>query len=108
MCSLCGVLGGRGHWTESTSTPEAFASRLDATTRRRERQERTGIANRILTHYGLTLKDWGGSSYILSTKTGRTVIVDNLSEIWIAAEALTQGECDPLDEGLLADLGTGR
>ena len=27
MCSLCGVLGGRGHWTESSSSPEAFASR---------------------------------------------------------------------------------
>ena len=107
MCSLCGVLGGRGHWTESASTPEAFTSRPDPTTRRRERQARTQIANRVLTHYGLSLKDWNGSSYILSTKTGRTVIVDNLSEVWIAAEALVHGECDPLDEGLLAELRAG-
>ena len=75
--------------------------------RKTERQTRTAIANRILKHYGLTLKDWSGASYILSTKTGRTVIVDNLSEIWIAAEALTHGECDPLDEGLLAELRSG-
>jgi len=108
MCSLCGVLGGRGHWTESASTPEAFASRLDASTRRRERQQRTAIANRVLAHYGLALKDWSGSSYILSTRTGRTDIVDNLSEMWIAAEALTRGECDPLDESLLAGLRAGR
>ena len=82
-------------------------ARLDATTRRRERQERTAIANRVLRHYGLTLKDWSGASYLLSTKTGRTVIVDNLSEIWIAAEMLTDRECDPLDDGLLADLRAG-
>jgi len=105
MCSLCGVLGGRGHWTESGSTPEAFASRLDATTRRRERQQRTQIANRILRHYGLNLRDWSGASYILSNKTGRTAIVNNLSEVWIAAEGLVKDPCDPLDEALIADLG---
>jgi len=105
MCSLCGVLGGRGHWTESASTPEAFASRHDATTRRRERQQRTQIANRVLKHYGLSLSDWSGASYILANRTGRTAIVNNLSEVWIAAEDLTRSECDPLDETLIADLG---
>ena len=108
MCSLCGVLGGRGHWTESASTPEAFASRLDVTTRRRERQQRTQIANRILKHYGLNLSDWSGASYILSNRTGRTAIVNNLSEIWIAAEDLAKAECDPLDASLINDLIAAR
>ena len=104
MCSLCGVLGGRGHWTESSSTPEAFASRQEEVTRRRERQERIRLANRILGHYGLKLADFSGGSYVLSTRTGRSKIVDNITEVWIAAEAMTGRECDPLDSQLLGSL----
>ena len=104
MCSLCGVLGGRGHWTESSSSPEAFASRQEAVTRRRERQERTRLANRVLQHYGLILSDFSGGSYVLSTRTGRSKIVDNITEVWIAAEAMTARDCDPLDPALLAGL----
>ncbi len=104
MCSLCGVLGGRGHWTESSSSPEAFASRQEATTRRRERQERTRLANRVLQHYGLKLSDFSGGSYVLSTRTGRSKIVDNITEVWIAAEDMTGRACDPLDPALLAGL----
>ena len=39
MCSLCGVLGGRGHWTDKSSHPEAFRGGAE-TTRQRERQMR--------------------------------------------------------------------
>ncbi len=104
MCSLCGVLGGRGHWADSASTPEAFASRFEQTTRRRERQERTRLANAVLGHYALSLADWSGASYVLSNRTGRTALVDNLTELWAAAEDLTGKKCDPLDEGLIAGL----
>ena len=104
MCSLCGVLGGRGHWTDSSSTPEAFASRLEQTTRYRERQERTSLANAVLGHYGLKLADWGGASYVLSNRTGRTALVENLTELWAAADDLAGTPCDPLDEGLIAGL----
>ncbi len=104
MCSLCGVLGGRGHWTESSSSPEAFASRQEEVTRRRERQARIRLANRILGHYGLKLTDFGGGAYVLSTRTGRSKIVDNITEVWIAAEDMTGRGCDPLDQALLAGL----
>lgn len=104
MCSLCGVLGGRGHWTESSSSPEAFASREADVTRRRERQERIRLANRILGHYGLKLTDFSGGAYVLSTRTGRSKIVDNIAEVWIAAEDMTGRGCDPLDPSLLAGL----
>ena len=104
MCSLCGVLGGKGHWTDSSTTPEAFRSRSEATTRRRERQERTRLANAVLKHYGLTLADWAGASYVLSTRTGRKVLVDNLAEVWAAAESLGKTSCDPLDDTLLTAL----
>jgi hypothetical protein len=103
MCSLCGLLGGRGHWTDSAANPEAFRGRAE-TTRRRERQERTRLVNAVLGHYGLALSEWAGTSTVLRTRTGRTALVENLSELWAAAEGLTGKPCDPLDETLLSAL----
>ena len=103
MCSLCGVLGGRAHWTDSAGHADAFPNRVE-TTRRAERQHRTRLANTVLGHYGLTLSDWTGASYVLRTRTGRTAMVENLTELWSAAEDLTGRPCDPLDETLLARL----
>lgn len=104
MCSLCGVLGGRGHWSDSSSSPEAFRTRLDVMTRRGERQARTRLVNKVLEFYGLTLSDWAGTSYVLTSRTGRTVLVENLTELWAAAEDLGKQPCDPLDETLLTKL----
>jgi len=104
MCSLCGVLGGRGHWTESASNPEVFQSRRQHHTWHRERQERVRLVNRILHHYNLTLSDWTGSSYILRSRTGRSAMLANLSELWMQAEKLGNKSCDPLADDLLAAL----
>ncbi len=104
MCSLCGVLGGRGHWTESAANPDAFPERATGVPRRAERQARARLCQPILRHHGLTLAEWGGQAYILKSATGRTELVDNLSELWAAAERLTGRPCDPLDEDLLASL----
>ena len=104
MCSLCGILGGRGHWTESTSNPGAFGSRTNSMTVRRERQARTKLANTVLAHYRLKLVDWPPSNYILHDAKGRSVLVSNLSELWSAAESVLDEACDPLDESLLSSL----
>ena len=104
MCSLCGMLGGKGHWTETSTIPEAFGSRLEPTTRGRERQQRTRLVNAVLSHYGLSLSDWSGASYTLSGQTGQTALVANLTEMWAAAERIGKKPCDPLDEGLIAGL----
>ena len=103
MCSLCGVLGGRGHWTDRSSNPDAF--RADApTTIGGERQSRTRLVNKVLKHYGLSLADWAPSSYILRSHTGQTVLVENLTELWAAAETLTKKELDPLAADLIDNL----
>lgn len=107
MCSLCGILGGRGHWADSSASPEAFAARTERHTRRRERQERTRLVNRVLAHYGLSLQDWQGSAYVLKSRTGRSVMVEDLNRVWAEAERLSRKDCDPLDEGLLQALGSG-
>jgi hypothetical protein len=107
MCGLCGMLGGEGHWTDSASAPGVFASRAEAHTRLRERQARTRLVSIVLRHYGLGLSDWSGSAYVLSSRTGRTAIIDNLGQLWGAAERMSGRSCDPLDERLLASLGKG-
>ena len=105
MCSLCGILGGKAHWTDSSATPDVFAGRAQSHTARRERLDRAGLVNQILRHYRLTLKDWAGTQYVLRGSTGKTALVENLSQMWAEAERLTGRPLDPLDPELLADLG---
>jgi hypothetical protein len=95
MCALCGVLGGAEHWT-------------DAAARRRERAHRVAGANRIVRHYGLALADWQGAAFVLSTRTGRSEMVESVAHLWPAAERLLGRPCDPLDEGLIARLEADR
>ena len=107
MCSLCGILSGRGHWTDSRTNPSVFAAREQPHTVARERQHRVRILNRVLAHYGLSVSDWSATAYVLKTRTGRTRLVSNLSELWPVAEELVGRHCDPLDHRLLASLGSG-
>jgi hypothetical protein len=104
MCALCGMFGSQDHWTDSAASPAAFASRTEAHTRHRERQACTRLANLVLGQYGLKLSDWSGNAYLLASRTGRTVIVNDLAQLWSAAERLAGRPCDPLDERLVGAL----
>src|SRR3981081_4726561 len=81
MCALCGVLGGSDHWTDAVARPGVFTRNTDAASRRRERINRVAAANRVLKHHRMTLADWQGSAFVLSTATGNTEIVDNLAHL---------------------------
>jgi len=102
MCALCGVLGGPEHWTDDTQRPGVFTRNTDAAARRRERLHRVAAANRVLKHFGMSLADWQGSAFVLSTATGKTEIVDNIAHLWLSAERLLGRPCDPLDPALIA------
>jgi len=106
MCALCGVLGGDGDWTDAAARPGVFTRNVDSLQRRRERIARVAGAQKVLRSYGLTLSDWQASSYILSTLTGKTEIVDNLTHLWAAAEKLLGRPCDPLDPRLIERMET--
>ncbi|TBR27473.1 MAG: hypothetical protein EPO10_17895, partial [Reyranella sp.] len=101
---LCGVLGGDGHWTDAAPRPGVFTRNTDGLARRRERMARVAVANRILKLYGLSLSDWQGASFVLSTATGKSELVDNLAHLWAAAEKLAGRPCDPLDPAVIARL----
>ncbi len=104
MCSLCGVLGGSDHWTDAAQRPGVYTHNVDALQRRRERAHRIACASSVLRYYGLTLSDWQASSFVLSTATGKTELVDNLGHLWATAEKLLGRPCDPLDADLIIRL----
>ena len=108
MCALCGILGGDGHWTDAAARPGIFTRNVDSLERRRERLHRVACAQRVLSQFGLALSDWQGVSYVLSTPTGKTEIVDSLAHLWSTAEKLVGRPCDPLDPALIRRLEAGR
>ena len=106
MCALCGVLGS-GDWTDAAARPGIFTRNVDSLQRRRERINRVACAQRVLAFYGLTLSDWQASSFVLSTLTGKSCLVDTLTHLWPAAEKLAGRPCDPLDPALVERLEAG-
>ncbi|MBB4508645.1 hypothetical protein ACCS54_10895 [Rhizobium johnstonii] len=108
MCSLCGILGGNEHWADAVARPGVYTRTAERIDRRRERARRVAIANRILDAFGLGISDWQGSSFLLSTRTGKTEIIEDLGHLWPAAERLAGRPLDPLAEPLLDRLEANR
>jgi len=108
MCVLCWQFLTDDHWTEQQFAADdsmtATAGGERERTRRRARYHRTQVLNQILSHYGLRLDDWHSRSYVLSDRTGKTVMVQDLGALWPAAQELAGRPLDPLDAGLLAAL----
>jgi hypothetical protein len=52
----------------------------------------------------MRLSDWQGTSFLLSTLTGKSEIVEDLGHLWPAAEKLSGRICDPLAPDLLEAL----
>lgn len=110
MCVLCGEMIMNVHWTDRPlhDTEYRVKRRIVAgegqRDRRRMRIRRVAVANKILDFYGLTLKDWQGSKYVLSDKKGSTKVVNDLGDMWRTAEAMSHKRLDPLDPKFLASL----
>src|ERR1700749_2678920 len=108
MSSLCGALGGAEHWSDSAPREGVYTRNVDPMSRRRERAERVRILNFTLAHYGMRLADWQGASFLLSTLTGNSEIVEDLGHLWPVAERLSGRLCDPLAPDLLERLEAER
>lgn len=87
MCSLCGELSTRPHWTDRSP----------------DRAARLTYARALLRAHGLGLTEWHGR-YLVSNGRGRTEVVDDLGACWVAAERLTGRPADPLDPAAAAAL----
>jgi hypothetical protein len=106
MCSLCGILGGNEHWADAVARPGVFTRNGERLDRRRERANRVRVANGVLSAYGMTISDWQGTSFLLSTRTGKTEIIEDIGHLWAAAERLSGRLCDPLDDRLMEHMRT--
>ena len=95
MCGLCGIFGVTEHWTDGAGS-DGQAAR----SRRAERQHRVRVANELLGLFGLRVSEWT-SRFTLTSRTGRSEIVDHLGAIWPAAERLAGRSLDPLDAAFL-------
>jgi hypothetical protein len=104
MCSLCGILGGNEHWADAVARPGVYTRNVERIDRRRERANRVMAANRVLATYALALSDWQGASYVLSSRTGKSEVIEDLGHLWPAAERMLGRACDPLDPELIARL----
>ena len=98
MCALCGVLGGKGHWTEPLKRDGVYVRFSDPAHRRRERALRIGEANAILGLFGLSLDDWHANSYVLRTRTGKSELVADLAALWRDLGLKLQGESLAFDD----------
>jgi hypothetical protein len=107
MCSLCGILGANEHWADAAARESVYTRNADPMLRRRERADRVRLANHVLAFYGMQLSDWQGASFLLSTFTGKSEIVEDLGHLWPAAEKLCGRTCDPLARELLEQLDAG-
>jgi hypothetical protein len=102
MCSLCGVLGVETHFSDALPRPGVFGRAADPHRRRADRARRIEAANAMLAARRLTLSDWHGRAYLLSTATGATVLIASLAHLWPEAERLCGRAFDPLDDAFLA------
>ena len=87
-----------------SASPETFGGQGAVRPRRQERFHRVKLINEILEIFALRLDDWQGQSFILSSRTGKTEIVDNLMAVWPAAEQMIGRPLDPMDSTMLTRL----
>lgn len=98
------MMTGSTHWTEAGTNAARHSDAPAARARHLDRQHRVQLVNRILSHYGCTVSDWEGNSYILRGWSGQTAIVEHLPQIWLKVEEICKKPADPLDHHLLSSL----
>jgi hypothetical protein len=83
---------------------EVFLLNGNKVSRRTERAHRLRLMAPIMDYYGLSLRDLGGSSYLVGNGNGQESNVYQLEGVWAEAERLAGSKCDPLDPELLSHL----
>jgi len=103
MCILCGEMISSFHWSDVRFNEKNSLITAGQYSKERmySRHKRIKILSKILEFYGLEIKDWQGSKYLLSNKKGRNIIINDLGDLWHKATLLQTIEFDALDMDLL-------
>jgi hypothetical protein len=102
VCGLCGILGDGSHWADGVTGPSAIPW-----LRREARRQRVALASAALRPFGLSLADWQGATFLLRNRTGATLPVATLADLWPKAERMAGRPLDPLDPQWLDALDGG-
>ena len=98
VCSLCGTLYSTRNWAEAPGAGAAVDARRAWM---RDRLRRVELLNRVLRPLALSVAEWEGTAYVLSTRTGESVLCADLATLFSEAERLARRRLDPLDADLL-------
>lgn len=93
MCVLCGQMISSFHWSDMKEK--------DSQDYKKTKLKKARIISKILQFYGLYFKTWQNSKFIISDKKGKTIIVNDLGELWARVEEILGRSADPLDPSLL-------
>lgn len=105
MCVLCGELIEQVHWTDMERRQlDTVVSGQFQRERKRSRLLRTKICNELLNAYGITLKEWNNSKFIMTNGKGKFAVLHDLGQIWNKADEMIGHPIDPLDETVLQRL----
>lgn len=97
MCRGCDVDSGPGRgeiWAKATQNERAF-----------ERNSQASMMKKILNAYGVSVRELpAGDTYLLSNRTGGSLVVAGIRHVWAGAASLTGREIDLLDDKFLLSL----
>lgn len=96
MCGLCGIFGESTDWSQGAAQTGRTGQSADPVARRQARVRRIALLNRLLRSQHLTVSDWQGCQYLIASATGKTLLADNLGQIWAAVQSLDGKAYDPL------------
>lgn len=90
MCGACGILQNGRDWIDDFNAGDEAQSALLA-----ERRRRVQLVNQLLKGSALKLHDHG-RFLVLSSLTGKSVVVTSLAHVWKEADAIGRRKIDPL------------
>lgn len=107
MCGLCGLWGETAHWTSVAARPDGQKHLATSLTPRLRMLQQASI-DRAVRSFGLSVRDWNSSTWIVSNASGASEIVGSLPGVWRACERLAGRRLDPLSPPLLSSNAPSR
>jgi hypothetical protein len=97
MCEVCAIFGAGEHWSDYGRSRDAKFPFADIQHYRAERERRIELLDRLFAGLGIGCEDYDGESLVVVDERGRTKLAPTLSDVWSAAESLSNRSIDLLD-----------
>lgn len=99
MCGMCGLWGTVADWSIPgvRSGRAAVAAQPVAL-----RMAQAHFLSAIAAYGGVTVRDWMHASWIVENRSGASLIVEGMPQLWDAIGTLMPSGIDPLSPGFIA------